>query len=83
MIINSTCVKTNGLGQHKKTSMLNCKTKRIVTGSVISLPRILERIKLEGLWETGIVFPLSGVVSGNNYSSIIKELKMAHTVTAT
>lgn len=42
-----------------------------------------ERIKLQSLWETGIVFPLPGVISGNNYSSIIKELKMAHTVIAT
>lgn len=37
MIINYTCVRTNGLSQHKRTSMLNWKTKEIIRGSIISL----------------------------------------------
>lgn len=37
MIINYTRVRTNGLSQHERTSMLNWKTKGIIRGSIISL----------------------------------------------
>lgn len=81
MIINYTCVRTNGLGQHKRTSMLNWTARGIIRKHYF--PWILERIKQQGLRETGIVFVLPRVISGSNYYTIIKELKLALTVIAT
>lgn len=77
MIINYTCVRLNGLNQHKRTSALNWRTNGIIRGNIISLG-YYRGLNSGGLWESGIVLPLPEVMSGINYSSVIKDLKISH-----
>lgn len=77
MIINYTCVRLNGLNQHKRTSALNWRTNGIIRGNIISLG-YYRGLNSGGLWESGIVLPLPEVMSGINYSSVIKDLKIYH-----